>query len=179
MRTFAVNGLFLSFSGDEFKMNEILNNPILIAVVVLTLLNASVLVYIAWTFAAYRKKQSDLLAGEETWNLPAIVSRQKKQLQNHAKNLKELGEIMSELVENNKLNVQKTAVVRYNPFADTGSNMSFAIAFLDGHDSGLVISSLHSREGTRIYAKAVEKGESKNTLTDEEKQAISQATKNN
>jgi len=160
-------------------MNEILNNPILLAAAGLAAIDTIALALLVWGFWKYRQKQRELLAGEDAESLDGIVLRQKKQLQNHAKNLKELGEIMSELVENNKLNVQKTAVVRYNPFADTGSNMSFAIALLDGHDSGLVVSSLHSREGTRIYAKPVKEGESKNTLTGEEKQAIAEAKNNN
>ncbi|MEP7162692.1 MAG: DUF4446 family protein, partial [Candidatus Moraniibacteriota bacterium] len=53
---------------------------------------------------------------------------------------------------------------------------SFAIAFLDGKNSGAVISSLHTREGTRVYAKPVKAGEADGfPLTDEEKTVIEQA----
>jgi hypothetical protein len=68
-------------------------------------------------------------------------------------------------------------VVRFNPFKDIGGDQSFALALLDGKNSGLVVSSLHTREGTRIYSKPVIKGESeKYPLTDEEKSAIKAAT---
>jgi len=48
---------------------------------------------------------------------------------------------------------------------------------LDANNSGVVISSLHSREGTRVYAKPVTAGESSYTLSEEEQSAITRATK--
>ncbi len=66
-------------------------------------------------------------------------------------------------------------LVRFNPFADAGGDQSFALALLNREASGIVISSLYGREINRIYAKSIEKGESKYQLSDEERQAIEQA----
>jgi deoxyxylulose-5-phosphate synthase len=75
-------------------------------------------------------------------------------------------------------NIQKIGLVRFNPFADTGGNQSFSLALLDGNDSGLIISSLHSRDTTRIYAKPVSVGKGKGyELSEEEKQAVRLARK--
>jgi len=71
--------------------------------------------------------------------------------------------------------LQWMGLIRYNPFRDTGGNQSFAWAIVDGEGCGVVISSLHSREGTRIYAKPLEQWESPYSLTDEEKEAIARA----
>ena len=71
--------------------------------------------------------------------------------------------------------IQRTGVVRFNPFADTGGDQSFAVALLDEHGSGLVLSSLFSRSSTRIFAKEVIDGKSTHVLTDEENQAIERA----
>ena len=69
--------------------------------------------------------------------------------------------------------LHKVGVVRFNPFKDLGGNQSFVISLLDGENSGMVFSSLHTREGTRIYAKPIVKGEShKYSLTKEEEDAI-------
>ncbi len=54
--------------------------------------------------------------------------------------------------------IQRTGLVRYNPFEDTGGNQSFAVALLDANGDGVVVSSLHARNGTRIYAKAIAGG---------------------
>ena len=47
---------------------------------------------------------------------------------------------------------------------------------LDAADNGVVISSLHSREGTRMFTKPIEGGKSVlYKLTEEEEEAIKQA----
>ena len=66
-------------------------------------------------------------------------------------------------------------LVRYNPFEDTGGNQSFAVALLDGRGDGFVVSSLHARAGTRVYAKAIAGGTSEAALSDEESEALKQA----
>lgn len=55
-------------------------------------------------------------------------------------------------------NVQKVYLKRYNPYHDTGGDQSFSASLLDGHGNGLVITSLHSRSGTRVFAKPVKGG---------------------
>src|SRR3989344_6580947 len=72
--------------------------------------------------------------------------------------------------------ISKIGLVRYNPFSDAGGDQSFALALLNEQKNGVVISSLYGREMNRVYAKKIEKGESaKHQLTDEERQAISEA----
>lgn len=72
--------------------------------------------------------------------------------------------------------IQKTGIVRFNPFKDTGGDQSFVLALLDNHDSGFLMTSIHSRDGTRVYIKPVEYGASKYTLSEEEKAALGAAT---
>jgi hypothetical protein len=158
-------------------MNELLDNPILLSVAIVALFGLVLSLVLLFVLYRYRSRQAELLEGSDLGKLDDIVAKNKKQIANHNKNLKELGEILSELVENNRLNIQKIGIVRYNPFEDTGSNMSFALALLDGHGNGVVISSLHGREGTRIYAKPIFESESKHQLTEEERSAILMAQK--
>jgi hypothetical protein len=72
---------------------------------------------------------------------------------------------------------QKISIVRFNPFGDTGGDQSFSLAVLDAHNSGYVLTSIHSRTGTRVYVKPVDLGKSKYTLSEEERQALAQAEK--
>lgn len=71
--------------------------------------------------------------------------------------------------------VQHVGVVRFNPFDDAGGDQSFALALLDACDTGVVVSSLYSREGTRLYAKPIVRGKSKYRLTEEENDALANA----
>ncbi len=73
--------------------------------------------------------------------------------------------------------LQHIGVVRFNPFPDKGGDQSFVVAILDGHADGVVLSGLHSRVDSRVYAKPVVGGQSTYTLTDEEKTAIARAMK--
>ena len=68
--------------------------------------------------------------------------------------------------------LQHIGLVRFNPFEDTGSDQSFAIALLDDDRDGIVISSLHGRSNTRVFAKPVTDGGSPHNLSEEEEQAI-------
>lgn len=72
--------------------------------------------------------------------------------------------------------LQHVGLVRFNPFADTGSDQSFAIALLDDEQSGIVISSLHGRGGTRIFAKPIQAGQASHVLSDEEQKAVDMAS---
>lgn len=74
--------------------------------------------------------------------------------------------------------LQKSGFIRFNPFANTGGDQSFILAILDGHNDGFVISSLHSRDQTRTFAKSVKNGKGeKFELSKEEKMAIDKAIK--
>jgi hypothetical protein len=82
-------------------------------------------------------------------------------------------EAMHSVIEaRTRRSLQHIGLVRYNPFEDTGSDQSFAIALLDDARDGIVISSLHGRSNTRVFAKPVTGGESQHALSDEETQAI-------
>lgn len=67
------------------------------------------------------------------------------------------------------------AVVRYDAFADTGGHLSWSVAVLDDSGSGMVLTSIHGRQDTRSYAKAVTGWESEQLLSPEEEEAIRHA----
>jgi hypothetical protein len=71
--------------------------------------------------------------------------------------------------------IQSIGLVRFNPFEDTGSNQSFAVALLDADANGVILSSLHSRQSTRVYLKAIAGGRCEAALSSEEEQALQQA----
>ncbi len=68
--------------------------------------------------------------------------------------------------------IQRVGVVRYNPFEDTGSNQSFVLAMLDARGDGFVLSSLHSRQATRMFLKQVSGGKVESAVSDEEAEAL-------
>ena len=71
--------------------------------------------------------------------------------------------------------IQKVGVIRYNAFADMGSDLSFAIALLDANENGCVINGIYSRDGSSTYAKPIVNGKSKYMLSAEELQVLDMA----
>lgn len=68
--------------------------------------------------------------------------------------------------------IQKVGIIRYSAFKDVGSDLSFALALLDENNNGVVLNGIYSVENSNIYAKPVEKGKSKYTISEEEQKAI-------
>lgn len=133
-------------------------------------------VFLHLNVSRIKKNQQQLFLGKSGADL-------EKTILEHGKNLKELDRDIQDLygISNQihglaKKSIHKVGVVRFNPFKDLGGNQSFSIALLDGENSGVVFSALHTREGSRTYAKPVEKGKAvKYPLTKEEQEAIEKA----
>ncbi len=67
----------------------------------------------------------------------------------------------------------KLNITRFNPFDDIGGNQSFILTILDQNNSGAILTSLHNRDSTRLYAKPIINGQGDNvTLSKDEKLAI-------
>lgn len=123
------------------------------------------------------EKYNNLVKGIDGSNLEELLF----------KNLDELGEVKLELEDvekkvnilNKRLKgaVQKVGMIRYDAFADMGSELSYSIALLDDRLNGFVITSIYGREFSTTYAKPIEKGEPKYPLSAEEMQAIDRAIK--
>ncbi|GIV97136.1 MAG: hypothetical protein KatS3mg057_1793 [Herpetosiphonaceae bacterium] len=105
--------------------------------------------------------------------LDSILLERSLQIQRHEEALADLGERLS-LLECESL--RHAGLVRFNAFGDVGGDQSFALALLDGKKNGIVISTIYTRGATRIYAKAVQAGQSIHHLSDEEIAAIERAT---
>lgn len=101
-----------------------------------------------------------------------------KEIDSQNKEAVRINKAIEQVNKENLRNLQKVGLVRFNPFIGTGGNQSFSLALLDSNNNGVVISSLHSRETTRIYVKGVRAGLAENIeLSDEEKQAVKEARK--
>lgn len=123
--------------------------------------------------SSLNKKSKILFSGKDAKSLEKIIMYQFNELKEMDKEIQELFNISNKIHSLAAKSIHKVGIIRYNPFKDIGGDQSFAIALLDGKNSGLVISSLHTREGTRVYAKPVIQGQSKKyPLAEEEKQAI-------
>jgi hypothetical protein len=135
-------------------------------------------VWVAWlqrSEAVLRRRLRRVLPQGESGGIDEILDRQLKSVESLSERVDALNKLHHELEHLSQRTIQKVAVIRYNPFSDTGGDQSFAIALLDSLGNGVVVSSLHSRTDTRVFAKPVQSGRSKFQLSDEEQDAIRKA----
>jgi hypothetical protein len=116
-----------------------------------------------------------LMQGTESENLEQALNVYVGEVQQALETFSALESSTRRMDRTLKHSMQWMGMIRFNPFRNTGGAQSFALAIVDGRGDGVVISSLHARENTRVYAKPLHKWESPHTLTDEEKQAIARA----
>lgn len=71
--------------------------------------------------------------------------------------------------------IQRIGMIRYDAFNDMGGELSFALALLNEHGDGIVISTITGRQDNRTYAKQVRGGRPVIQPSAEETTAINQA----
>lgn len=123
------------------------------------------------------KKAKSLFDSEKSGNLSQVIEKYLKDVkavEDHCFELDQESKIIRKMTEKG---LHRTGFVRYNPFGDVGGNQSFSLCLLDNNKNGFVISSIHAREGTRVYAKTVTAGTGDYNLSEEEKKAIEIAVK--
>lgn len=152
-------------------MNLDLNFYLIIAIAIWLVILTFFLIYL---FLHYNK----LTKGVSQKDLISALNRFISQTETNSDAIKELSERLDQNIEDGKEHFQRLGFVRYNPFTDTGGDQSFSLCLLDEKGDGIVISSLHSRENTRLYSKQISSGQVENqVLSKEEQQVIKQALK--
>ncbi|HET9085842.1 MAG TPA: DUF4446 family protein [Candidatus Limnocylindrales bacterium] len=147
-------------------------------VVVLTVAVVVLLLLVLWLtrqLSQLRKRVVGLTRGEDG-DLGDVLGVHLDRVYELGREVERLGTRTNRLEAAAPHAFQRVGLVRFNPFEDTGGNQSFALALLDADGNGWVLSSLHARTGTRVYAKAIRGGRSDGALSDEESAAIKQAT---
>ena len=165
----------MSFLSAQFS----LSSPALFLLIGILAVQLFLIVIIGYLWQQQKKanqKLSAFFSGKEGRDLEKVLLEQLQEVKTLDAEIQELFEISNRLRELGMKSLHKTSVQRFNPFKEVGGNQSFCVALLDGKNSGLVLSSLHTREGTRVYAKPVIEGLDKGfPFTEEEKTAIAQA----
>jgi hypothetical protein len=130
------------------------------------------LVLQAMQISRLRQRLDLLTRGSDGESLEAVFDAHLETVHQVGRDLDELTARTAVLESAARHHFARLGLVRFNPFPDTGGNQSFALALLDESEEGFVVSSLHSRTGTRIYAKAIVGGKADTSLSTEETEAM-------
>lgn len=156
--------------------NELLAPPN-IYYIALTVLSVWLLV-LTFLLTKYILHYRNLVQKTGKRNLKSILNEVLRMTQQNQKDLIELEKNLSKTDKESVKYLQKIGFLRFNPFSDTGGDQSFILAILNGKGDGLVLSSLHSRGVTRLYAKEIARGKSQTfDLSKEEQQVVNKLLK--
>jgi len=122
-----------------------------------------------------RRKYDLMMEGTGVKDLEDIIIEMKEHIyalregqMEHSKQVNGIHQHMKKMKSN-------VGFLRYNPFQGNGSDLSFSLAIVNDEQDGIVLSALHSRENTYVYAKPVEQGDSKYPLSPEEMEVLNLA----
>ena len=156
-------------------LSTIINNPLFIAVLILSVVSVTLLVLVILMHLKLKR----FLVGIDSDHIGKSldsVSADLKELQEFRKGMEDY---LTSVERRLKKSVQSVQTVRFNPFKGTGggSNQSFSTAFLTEEGDGVIISSLYSREHVSVFSKPVKKHASEFELSEEEKESLEGAKK--
>ena len=122
---------------------------------ILSLALSLILGFLFFKFYNYYTKASTKGKKQSLIQILDTVLKKDEELE---KEVEKLNKYCLFLEERLSFTIQKVGLLRFNPFKDTGGDQSFILALVDEHNTGVIISGLHTRSCTRWYAKKIEEG---------------------
>lgn len=121
------------------------------------------------------RKYSALMSGKKGADLEKIIRMRFKEMDQVKANAKRVTKEHKEIKYHLETCVNKIGLVKYDAFDEMAGTLSFSLALLNSKNTGVVVNSMHTREGCYTYAKEIIAGESYIPLSEEEKEAIQKA----
>jgi len=123
-----------------------------------------------------RKSYVQFMDGAGVENLEHIITGLQERVRDQEEKQAALEGTVRELREKLRSKQGNVGIHRYNAFSEAGGDLSFSFAIVNDKQDGMVLSGLHTRDNTYLFAKPVKQGESVYQLTEEERKALSLAS---
>lgn len=149
----------------------VINTTILIAAGGVGLL---LLIFICMTISNSIKLKR-ILNHCKTGNLEQCITYYYDKLERTADNISELSENFAKYDRDTKNTLQKIGMVKFDAFDDIHGQMSFSVAILNMHNSGIILTSIYGHECSNVYIRKIENSQTDTHLLDEEKEALEKA----
>lgn len=148
---------------------------IIAALFVVVIVQAIILSVLGRKINKMKTSYQAMMDGAGVENLEQVIIGIRQELASHQQNIESSAAKINTLEQRMPKQKSKLGIKRYNAFADSGSDLSFSLAIVDEQKNGVVLTSIHSREGMYVYGKPLQEGQSNYSLTPEERKAIEEA----
>lgn len=148
---------------------------VVIVLIVMVLIQWMMMLNLGGKLKKLRKSYVNVMEGAGVENLEGIITSLKEEQKLQNAEIEQAAHRITNVEARIPQQKSNIAIKRYNAFSNTGSDMSFSVAITNDQKDGIVLTSIHSRDGAYIYGKPVEKGASQYSLTPEELEVINTA----
>ena len=142
---------------------------------ILVVLLIILIIFIIHKMNVMARKYEMLMSGKKGADLEKIIRIRFKEMDQVKANARRVTKEHRQIKKHLSSCISKYALVKYDAFDKMAGKLSFVIALLNDENSGILLNSMHSREGCFTYAKEIVNGESYIQLSSEEKEALEQA----
>ena len=127
------------------------------------------------TISTMRSRYARMMSGKNGENIERMLLNHSEKFQDLLSEFRKQQDDIKYLDSHIKTALTRVGIVRFSAFEDVGSDLSYAVALLDEHNNGLILTSIFSRADARSYVKPIENGQSQYKLMDEEVAALREA----
>ncbi len=156
-----------------FSSNNIIYLVFSGAIILLLIWNIIISVQLSGLKGKYKR----FMRGATNKSIEQLIREYMESIDNTVNKVDVLSGELIHLKEQTDRCIQKCNIIRYNAFSDTGSDLSYSIALLDGYNNGVIISSIYGRNESVTYAKPIDNGECRYPLSLEEDMVLSRCLK--
>lgn len=148
--------------------------------ILLGLMGSTIILFIGILICMFRmnrmnKKYKGFMTGSDAQSLEMIIQEKianiKELQEKNQLNDEQLGK-MEQMISGC---YQKIGIEKYDALSAMGGQVSFVLAMLNHENTGILMNSIHTREGSYLYLKEITAGKCDTTLGKEEQKALDKA----
>lgn len=146
-----------------------------IIVIILLIL---VIIQFIWIFVIIskynklNKRLTRFTSGRDGANLEEVIAKRFSEIRQIVRNEKQQNKNIDIINDKFLTTFCKIGLVKYDAFKEMSGKLSFSLALLTENHDGIIITSIHSREGCYTYCKEISNEESYYVLSEEERIAL-------
>ncbi len=160
---------------DIFDSIGIGTDLVVIILLVLVIIQFIWIFFIVSKYNKLNRRISRFTTGRDAANLEEIILKRFSEIRQIVKNEKQQNKNIESINDKFLTTFCKIGLVKYDAFKEMSGKLSFSLALLTENHDGIIITSMHSREGCYTYCKEVSNEESYYVLSEEERLALNVA----
>ena len=158
---------------DIFNQIGIGTDLIVIILIFLVIIQFILIITVFSKYNKLNKRLSKFTTGNDAANLEQVIVKRFNEIRQVVKNEKR--QDIKDINDKFLSTFCKIGLVKYDAFKEMSGKLSFSLALLTENHDGIIITSMHSREGCFTYCKEVTNEESYYILSEEERLALNVA----